>query len=319
MSSFRPTQVPPGRLVRLGIVLDARNSSDRLREVARMCDRAGIDALWVHDDLAPAARQSRLEAWTALVLAGVDSQRTRMGAMLDVALRPASTLAAMARTLDAALSGRLEVGFTSRLPNGGAGASRGDPVSSADRARRVKDYGAIVRGLVAAESNGPPLWIEMLAPPDAAAAVEVADNVLVPAMAINEIRAAIEQVGTACAATGRDPSSLGIGVELPVSIGRTSAEARARADAEGLFQTIGHSMAVGLFGTLEQCQSRVIELAHLGITDLHCVLPNTADVQDVIAQLTAIAVGTTQVLTPNAPRSRAPAPPEGWGGRRPGQ
>src|SRR6266436_1043282 len=249
MSSFRPTQVPPGRLVRLGIVLDARNSSDRLREVARMCDRAGIDALWVHDDLAPAARQSRLEAWTALVLAGVDSQRTRMGAMLDVALRPASTLAAMARTLDAAL--------------------------------------------------------------------EVADNVLVPAMAINEIRAAIEQVGSACAATGRWRSSLGIGVELPVSIGRTSAEARARADAEGLFQTIGHSMAVGLFGTLEQCQSRVIELAHLGITDLHCVLPNTADVQDVIAQLTAIAVGTTQVLTPNAPRSRAPAPPEGWGGRRP--
>ena len=42
----------------------------------------------------------------------------------------------------------------------------------------------------------------------------------------------------------------------------------------------------------------MIALAHAGITDLRCVLPNAPDVHDVIAQLTAIAVGTTDVLRP---------------------
>src|SRR6266566_1062566 len=45
----RPTVAPPGRLVRLGVVLDTRNPIERLLEVARMCDRAGIGALWVED------------------------------------------------------------------------------------------------------------------------------------------------------------------------------------------------------------------------------------------------------------------------------
>ncbi len=61
----------------------------------------------------------------------------------------------------------------------------------------------------------------------------------------------------------------------------------------------------------------MIALAHAGITDLRCVLPNAPDVHDVIAQLTAIAVGTTDVLRPGALRSPAPPPPEGWGGRYP--
>src|SRR6266545_2769858 len=75
----RPTVAPPGRLVRLGVVLDTRNPIERLREVARMCDRAGIGALWVEDveeagvGPAPAAGVGdagddapRLDAWTAL-------------------------------------------------------------------------------------------------------------------------------------------------------------------------------------------------------------------------------------------------------------
>src|SRR5207253_9636285 len=37
-----------------------------------------------------------------------------------------------------------------------------------------------------------------------------------------------------------------------------------------------------------QSQARAIELAHLGVTDLRCILPNTPDVHDAIAQLTAI-------------------------------
>src|SRR5207244_6321155 len=76
-----------------------------------------------------------------------------------------------------------------------------------------------------------------------------------------------------------------------------------------------HPATFGIFGTLEQCQARAIELAHLGVTDLRCILPNTPDVHDAIAQLTAIVVGTIGVLAPPSPRPKAPDPPPGWGGR----
>ncbi|HEU5322057.1 MAG TPA: hypothetical protein VFX28_14720, partial [Methylomirabilota bacterium] len=92
-------------------------------------------------------------------------------------------------------------------------------------------------------------------------------------------------------------------------------EARARADAEPRFRGSGHPAEVGVFGRLEECQDRVIALAHLGVSDLRCRPPDTPDVHDVIAQLTAMVVGSAAVLRPDAARSRAPAPPAGWGGR----
>jgi hypothetical protein len=93
------------------------------------------------------------------------------------------------------------------------------------------------------------------------------------------------------------------------------AEAQARAGAESLFETVGPPSQVGVFGTLEQCQERVIELAHAGVTDLRCILPNSPDIHDVIAQLTAMSIGSVDVLSPGTPRSKAPDPPETWGGR----
>ncbi|HEX3212764.1 MAG TPA: hypothetical protein VH016_09375, partial [Actinomycetota bacterium] len=108
---------------------------------------------------------------------------------------------------------------------------------------------------------------------------------------------------------------LGVAVRLPVSIGRTVAEAAARWDAEPAFAGLGPPTRAGVFGTLEQCHDRVIALAHAGVTDLRCVLPNAPDVHDVIAQATAMTVGTVAQLAPGAPRSEPPPPPEGWGGR----
>src|SRR5205809_1748799 len=138
---------------------------------------------------------------------------------------------------------------------------------------------------------------------------------VIPASALREVRGLIGAVRAGCEAAGRDPASLGIAVDVQVSIGRTSAEAHARASHDPRFHDIGHPATRGIFGTLEQCQDRAIELAHLGVTDLRCLLPNTPDVHDAIAQLTAVVVGTVDVLTPNSPRSKAPDPPEGWGGR----
>src|SRR5574341_2492290 len=110
MTTVRPILPPAGRLVRLGVVLDTRLAPDRLREVARMCDRAGIDALWVGDRFAAEGEAPRLDAWTALTLAGAESSRVRLGVLLDVDLRPAPALARMAVELDRSLGGRLEIG-----------------------------------------------------------------------------------------------------------------------------------------------------------------------------------------------------------------
>ena len=70
-----------------------------------------------------------------------------------------------------------------------------------------------------------------------------------------------------------------------------------------------------MFGTLEQGHERVIALAHAGVTDLRCVLPDAPDVHDVIAQATAMTVGTVAKLGARRPALGAPPPPEGWGGR----
>jgi hypothetical protein len=103
--------------------------------------------------------------------------------------------------------------------------------------------------------------------------------------------------------------------EVAVSVGRTSAEAQARAAAEGLFQLVGQPAQQGLFGTLEECQAAAGALRHAGATELICTLPLASDLPDVLAQLTAIAIGAA-VLVPGDPPSQSPPPPPGWGGRR---
>jgi alkanesulfonate monooxygenase SsuD/methylene tetrahydromethanopterin reductase-like flavin-dependent oxidoreductase (luciferase family) len=322
VTSFRPALAPPGRLARLGIVLDTRNPAARLGEIARMADRAGIDALWLRDPPPGAAPEARLDALAAVAAVAREVAQARLGVMVDITMRSPTVVAAALRATDGALEPRFEIGFS-----GG----RFEPGEAPDRASRLTEYATSVRRLLSSRcvapeerpspgpiswpAGGPPTSIEMRGAPDAGVAVRVGDNVLIPREAIRDVRGAIEEVRRECGVARRDPSSLGIGVELPVSIGRTSAEARARADAEPLFQALGHPAEIGIFGTLEQCQDGVIALAHLGVTELRCVLPNSPDVHDVIAQLTAMVVGTARVLTPNAPRSRPPDPPAGWGGR----
>lgn len=282
-----------------------------------MCERAGVDAVWVSDHRVPAEGGPRLEAWTALTLAGLDTSRVRLGVMLDSALRPPALLAALAATLDAARGGRLELGFS---------AGPGDVVEYVTSVRKLLARDHVDRtgadgprepgpAVASARPDGPALSLEVRGAVTVAAALTVADDIVVPAAPMSDLRASVARIRWECAAAGRDPGSLGVAVELPVSIGRTSAEARARASVDARFQAIGHPSTAGIFGTLEQGQDRVIELAHAGITDLRCVLPDVPDVGDVIAQLTAMVVGTVDVLIPNSPRSKAPDPPAGWGGR----
>jgi alkanesulfonate monooxygenase SsuD/methylene tetrahydromethanopterin reductase-like flavin-dependent oxidoreductase (luciferase family) len=333
---FKPTTAPRGRLVRLGVVLDTRNAPGRLREVARMCHVAGIEALWVRDHLAAPDGKPRLEAWTALTLAAAEAARPRMGAMLTLAFRPPATLAAMAGTLDAAIGGRLEIGLSAGWVEREHLAFGFDFPEPEVRARRLERYAAILRGLLSGRSvavavageageaelgvaspqpGGPTISVEAITPLQLDVAANVADDVVIPAAAVRDLDAAMRQVRIACERAERDPSSLGIALEAPVSIGRTHTEAQARAESEPLFRTLGLPSEVGVFGTLERCQERVIELAHAGVSDLRCVLPNSPDVHDVIAQLTAVVVGSVDVLAPGTPKSKSPDPPQTWGGR----
>jgi hypothetical protein len=96
---------------------------------------------------------------------------------------------------------------------------------------------------------------------------------------------------------------------LPVSIGRTTAEAHARRALDPNFGGWGDPMECGLFGTLEDCQVQVARLARSGIVDLRCVLPDTHDVHDVMAQLTAVAIGDPETHDPGRARSPDPQPP----------
>jgi len=113
--------------------------------------------------------------------------------------------------------------------------------------------------------------------------------------------------------TGSAPGA--VIVETCVSIGRTTAEAAARADGEELFDLLGHPNAQGLFGSLEECQRAAGWLMSYGAAELACNLPLSGDTADVLAQLRAVSFVSPELLRPGQRPSVAPRPPEGWGGR----
>jgi alkanesulfonate monooxygenase SsuD/methylene tetrahydromethanopterin reductase-like flavin-dependent oxidoreductase (luciferase family) len=288
MAAFQPTLAPPGRLVRLGVVLDARGPATRLGEVARMCDRAGIGAVWLDDSAPtgapPADPLTRLRALVPLVA------RARLGVVLAGRDDPAALEELPAGRLELTLSGEARAQAERLLERLGAGRPRPTLAVEVDDPERL-DTERLA-------------WL-----------AGVADDVLVVAGDVDRVAERVGALREAFGRVGRDPGSLGMAVRLPVSIGRTVAEAAARWDAEPAFAALGPPARAGVFGTLEHCHERVIALAHAGVTDLRCVLPGAPDIHDVIAQATAMTVGTVAQLAPGAPRSPAPPPPEGWGGR----
>jgi len=152
----------------------------------------------------------------------------------------------------------------------------------------------------------PDLGVSQLALPPGRGAEPLA--VFVPCAPGRDLAAEVS--AAAAAAAGRP-----VLAEVTVSVGRTAAEASARADADALFTLAGHPAQQGLFGTLEECQAAAARLGHAGATELICYLPLASDLPDVLAQVRSIAVGAG-VLRPGEPPSPAPPPPAGWGGRR---
>ncbi len=85
-------------------------------------------------------------------------------------------------------------------------------------------------------------------------------------------------------------------VAVPISIGRTFNEAVARADRDPRFVGDAHPRESGIFGTFEQAQEQVLELARAGAEVLLVTVPHELDVADVLAQVKALVVGATPAL-----------------------
>lgn len=85
-------------------------------------------------------------------------------------------------------------------------------------------------------------------------------------------------------------------VAVPISVGRTLNEATARADRDPRFTGDRHPSQTGIFGTFEQAQVQVLDLARAGAEVLLVDIPDDVDVADVLAQVRALVVGATPAL-----------------------
>jgi hypothetical protein len=273
MRQFDPTRPPTGRLARLGVVIDP-GSADH-SSVARFCDLAGIDAVWIASmDGSPSP-----DRWAAAGVIGTSLRRARLGVVTDLPdVFPDVAVAEYAL----------------------------------DHVDGASEFAASIRG---SSDPVPRISVAIDVVSDARPLLIVADDIVLPGWRFDDLETTADEVRAEAVESGRDPATLGVAALLPVSIGRTGAEAAARAEMDPGFADHGHPRDIGIFGTLEECQDRVIALAHAGVSDLRCILPAVPDIHDVIAQLTAVTIGTTDVLIPGSLRSPAPPPPEGWGGR----
>jgi alkanesulfonate monooxygenase SsuD/methylene tetrahydromethanopterin reductase-like flavin-dependent oxidoreductase (luciferase family) len=111
-----------------------------------------------------------------------------------------------------------------------------------------------------------------------------------------EAAAAVAAAVADRAAAGLRPDQHPVIVALPVSIGRTVNEAEARASRDPRLGGGGHPRGRGLFGTQEQAQTQVLELAAAGADGLRVTVPDEVDVADLLAQVRSLVVGATPVL-----------------------
>jgi alkanesulfonate monooxygenase SsuD/methylene tetrahydromethanopterin reductase-like flavin-dependent oxidoreductase (luciferase family) len=194
-----------------------------VREAAWAAEGEGFDGVWLYDHLAGSVHgETRvLESWTTLTAIAATVPRIAIGPMvLNVANRPAGTLAVMAATLQEVSEGRLLLGL-------GAGGGRGTPYAAeqqafdrpvpGDTARRAAVEAAVVtlRSVWSGHVSGvggflrpdppPPIILGGFGPKMAGLAGRVADGVNLPGGA--GLASLLETARAAVAAAGRDPSA----------------------------------------------------------------------------------------------------------------
>lgn len=290
-----------GRHLALSVVLDGRFDGAQNRHVARLVARLGLAGVWLRQPWPAGIVTPDARSVAMLASLGTEIAPVPVGLVADADAVDAGILEALAQAIGA--TG--EPGSAGPAVAWSAGNLR---LALAGTAARVAGWqrwisarpslGATEIGVALTQSA---VWPGRTAP-------TVSGPVFVPIAAGRDLDTAVRTA--AVVAAGRP-----VWAEVAVSVGRTTAEARARADSEELFALVGKPDRDGLFGTLEECQAGAARLAHAGATELICYLPRSSDLPDVLAQLRAIAIGAG-VLQPGEPPSSPPPPPAGWGGRR---
>jgi hypothetical protein len=118
----------------------------------------------------------------------------------------------------------------------------------------------------------------------------VAAGTVVRAPTFAGLLTAVRAAAAGRSAAGLRPDQHPITVALPVAIGRTANEAEARASRDPRFAA-DHPRERGLFGTHDQAQAQVLELAAAGADLLRVTVADEVDVADLLAQVRSLVVG----------------------------
>jgi hypothetical protein len=328
----RPEQPPvtaeKSRPVLLSVVIDGRLDAARTHQVATLADRLGLAGIWLRYPWWPLSGTPAIGTDVAGLLAAlaagmrvplglvVDADAADLdgadGDWLDRLVTAAGSPAAGSPAVGSPAAGPPAVGsLAGEIPAGPRIALAGSPLAVArwrDLIGRRPGLSVAQLALPAGDGEG-----DRAGDGDGDGVVNVDEGG--PAAAIFVPCAPGRNLAGAVSAAAATADGRPVLAEVTVSVGRTAAEARARADADELFTRAGHPAEQGLFGTLEECQATAARLAQAGATELVCYLPLASDLPDVLAQLRSIAIGAG-VLRLGEPPSAAPPPPAGWGGRR---
>jgi hypothetical protein len=270
--------------VGLSVIIDGRLDVARARQVASFADRLGLAGVWLRRPWWPLGGPAMSEEDAGGLLAWLGGGAGGRAGLV-------------------ARAGQADVAWLGRMA---AVAAPGLRLALCGEPAEVGRWQRLIGRQPGLDAT--PLALPAGASLPPGPGVAPATEVFIPCSPGRDLAA--EVAAAARAAAGRP-----VLAEVTVSVGRTGAEARARADGDGLFAVAGHPDQQGLFGTLEECQAAAARLAQAGVTELACYLPLASDLHDVLAQLRSIAVGAS-VLRPGDAPSAAPPPPAGWGGRR---
>jgi probable F420-dependent oxidoreductase len=268
IGSALPGPPPTLNCVRLGLGLPHYDTSlageaaswSRVKRIAQTAEAAGFDSVWVSDHLfldwgkygGPATLQGALECWTTLSAVAAATTRVRVGSLaLCNDFRHPALVAKMAAAVDLLSGGRLEVGLGAgwyEAEYERAGIQLDRPVI---RIERLGEAVEIVRRLLEGEElhfsgkhyqidgavcrpgphkgSRPPIWVGGKGDLLLATAARVADGWNMSWLGSAEAyRDRLRVILAACAAAGREGSSLRRSVGAYVLVGRDEADARAR-------------------------------------------------------------------------------------------
>ncbi|QGN33519.1 LLM class flavin-dependent oxidoreductase [Microlunatus sp. Gsoil 973] len=282
--------------LRLGIHIPPTIPPERLRELAQLADRVGLDDLWVWED---SFKQSGIASATA-ALAWTDQLRVGI-TLLPVPLRNPALTAMEIATIARMFPGRFVAGIGHGVQAwmGQAGVRVSSPLTL------LREQATAIRRLLQGETvtvDGryvhldrvrltwpppvmPPLMVGGAGPKAVALAAELGDgNLLVNALTDEEVRAVGEAVRSAKSKAGRpdadDPQI--IGCEIVV----TGPDAQRRLDAELPLWDASPGRGIGVAGDAADIVESARRYASFGITG-YGVQP-TADEPDLEGLITLL-------------------------------